>query len=542
MPKIGCDQCGSSDGVELYHDHSHCYVCGHQNWNRDNTGVPNPMETATKVQPIRDFNPGFVRDIPERGISKATCEKYGVTSTKDKDGVTDTHSYPYYDESGDIVSWKTRFCATKDFMSRGPTSSALLFGQNKCRANGRYIVVTEGEVDALSVAEMTSRKYDVVSLRNGSDKEGQGPKKELQAQLEFLESYDTIVLAFDGDTVGKAATKACQDLFEPGKVKVLTSELKDANAMLMAGKGAEWIQDFWNAKAYTPAGIVSGLDTWDYIKEYQKVQATPYPWAGLNTMAKGIVTPSLVTITSGSGMGKTQIMKELQYYLLRETEENIGVIPLEESIARASLALMSIHTNRPLHLEEDVPDSVLRPAWEDTMGLGRMFLLDHFGSTSIDSIVSKVRYLAKAHDCRYVFLDHLSIIVSAQESGDERKAIDAIMTRLRKLCEEAKITLFLVSHLSRAQGTSHEEGGRVSLGQLRGSQSIAQLSDLVLACERDQQHDDPEIRNTTTLRIIKNRLTGETGPCAYLKYDKETGRLNECPKPAEGTGDVPEEF
>ena len=174
------------------------------------------------------------------------------------------------------------------------------------------------------------------------------------------------------------------------------------------------------------------------------------------------------------------------------------------------------------------------------MGLGRTYLLDHFGSTSIDSIVSRVRYLAKANECRFVFLDHLSIIVSAQESGDERKAIDAIMTRLRQLCEEAKITIFLVSHLSRAQGTSHEEGGRVNLGQLRGSQGIAQLSDLVLACERDQQADDVELRNTTTLRIIKNRLTGETGPCAYLKYCGDTGRMLECEKPIEGG--EPEEF
>ena len=161
------------------------------------------------------------------------------------------------------------------------------------------------------------------------------------------------------------------------------------------------------------------------------------------------------------------------------------------------------------------------------MGSGRIFLLDHFGSTSIDSITAKIRYLAKARDCKYVFLDHLSIIVSAQESGDERKSIDAIMTRLRKLCEEAGITIFLVSHLSRSNGVAHEEGGRVTLGQLRGSQSIAQLSDIVIAAERDQQADCPVERSTTKLRIIKNRTTGKTGVCAHLKYDGETGRLEE---------------
>ena len=531
MAKVACEACGSSDGKEVYEDgHSFCFVCS----NYEKANGAEPMETTApppaQAPKAPTDNRGFIRALKERGISAATCKKYGVTSTTGADGSTDTHVYPYYDESGDVVATKTRLCKTKGFTSGGTTSGALLFGQNTCRGSGKYITIVEGEVDALSVAEMFQRKFDVVSVRTGA----QGAKKELQEQLEFLEGYDAIVLNFDNDKPGKEAVAACQELFEPGKVKVMRTELKDANAMLQAGKSAQWISDFWNAKEYTPAGIVAGVDTWSFIKEYQQTETIPYPWAGLNDMARGIVTPSLVTITSGSGMGKTQLMKELQHYLLKNTEENLGIIPLEESVARASLSMMSIETSRPLHLEDDIPDSVLRPAWEATMGLGRMYLLDHFGSTSIDSIVSKVRFLAKAHECKFVFLDHLSIIVSAQESGDERRAIDAIMTRLRKLCEEAKITLFLVSHLSRSPGISHEEGGRVTLGQLRGSQSIAQLSDLVLACERDQQQDDEDLRNTTTLRVIKNRLTGETGPAAYLKYDKATGRMSEVPKPIEG--------
>ena len=536
MAKHSCNECGSSDGVEYYEDHTHCFVCEHQRWFKEDSEFERArkMRTAsTKHNKTSTYmrHTGQVRELPERKISKATCAKYGVTSSKERDGSTSQHQYPYYDETGDIVGWKVRFCKDKEFMYSGTTSGVLLFGQKECRGYGKYIVVVEGELDALSVAEITSRKYDVVSLRNGADLKGSGPKKELQAQLEFLEGYDNIVLAFDDDKVGRTATSVCQDLFEPGKVRILRSELKDANAMLMAGKSAQWIADFWDARPYTPAGIVASTDTWEHIVEYQKVESVPYPWDGLNRMAKGIITPQLVTITSGSGMGKTQIMKELQYYLLMQTQANLGIIPLEESIARASLGMMSIHTGRLLHLEDNVPQEVMRPAWEQTMGLGRMFLLDHFGSTSVDSIVSRVRYLAKAHECRYVFLDHLSIVVSAQEDGDERKAIDAIMTRLRKLCEECNITLFLVSHLSRAQGVIHEEGGRVTLGQLRGSQAIAQLSDLVLAAERNQQDEDEEARNITLLRIIKNRLTGETGPAVYLKYSRETGRLTECEKP-----------
>jgi len=194
-----------------------------------------------------------------------------------------------------------------------------------------------------------------------------------------------------------------------------------------------------------------------------------------------------------------------------------------------------VAANRPLHLEEDTPIDELRPYWQDTLGTGRYYLFDHWGSTSADNLLSRVRYMAKALDCRYVILDHLSIVVSSQENGDERKAIDEIMTRLRTLVAETGITLFLVSHLKRVTGKPHEDGGKISLQDLRGSQSIAQLSDIVIGMERDQQHEDLETRNTTTVRILKNRYTGQTGPACWLKYNLDTGRMEEVAPPSADT-------
>ncbi len=141
--------------------------------------------------------------------------------------------------------------------------------------------------------------------------------------------------------------------------------------------------------------------------------------------------------------------------------------------------------------------------------------------------------MAKGLDCKWIILDHLSIVVSDQETGDERKAIDSIMTKLRQLVQETGVGLFLVSHLRRPSGKAHEDGGQISLAELRGSASIAQLSDMVIGLERDQQNDNEQIRNTTTVRILKNRYAGLTGACCYLKYDKITGRMREVPKPQE---------
>ena len=161
-------------------------------------------------------------------------------------------------------------------------------------------------------------------------------------------------------------------------------------------------------------------------------------------------------------------------------------------------------------------------------------MFDHWGSTSEDNLLGRIRYMAKGLDCKWIILDHLSIVVSDQDNGDERKAIDSIMTNLRKLVQETGVGLFLVSHLRRPSGAkAHEDGGKISLGELRGSAAIAQLSDIVLGLERDQQHADPEIRNTTCVRVLKNRFVGLTGPACYLYYDKESGRMIEtnCPVP-----------
>jgi twinkle protein len=166
--------------------------------------------------------------------------------------------------------------------------------------------------------------------------------------------------------------------------------------------------------------------------------------------------------------------------------------------------------------------------WQKAVGDKNVYFYDHFGSMSEDSLLNVIRTYAKAYDCKWIVLDHLSIVVSSQEGfDDERKQIDMIMTKLRKIVQETGIGLFLVSHLRRPMGKSHEEGGQVSLSELRGSAAIAQLSDIVIGLERNQQHEDPIVRNQTTLRVLKNRFSGLTGPGCKLQFDADTGRLAE---------------
>ena len=521
----GGDRAG--DNLAIYSDgHGYCNACGH--YQNGDTGVNNYIE---EKMPMQTITPRGVSNasIKERRISSNITSKFGVTVSYDKKGQIEKHYYPYYDsnESNRLLGYKERTVATKEFQIIGTNKGSGLFGQNANRSGGKYLTICEGEIDALSISEMFDGKWQVVSLKNGAS----SASRDIKDNLEYIESFDNVVLCFDQDQAGFDAVKACQDIVSVGKLKVCKLPMKDASDMLVNGKVKEFTNAWWSAEPYTPAGIIRGKDTWEHLLKDENLLTVDYPWQGLNTLTYGFRAKELVTITSGSGMGKTSVVKELESYILNNTDDNLAIIHLEESIERTVKGLMSIEANAPIHIpqyERELSDSDKKALWKKSVGDKNVFFYDHFGSMSEDSLLNVIRTYAKSYDCQWIVLDHLSIVVSDQDGIlDERKAIDAIMTKLRKIVQETGVGLFLISHLRRPQGRAHEEGGQVSLSELRGSAAIAQLSDIVIGLERNQQDDDPIIRNQTTLRVIKNRFSGLTGKACRLQYDSNTGRLTE---------------
>ena len=526
-----CPSCGSGNNLARYSDgHAHCFTagCGHRE--RGN-GTASDFAPS---QPTRAYEmTGVIAAIPDRRISQKIAQKFGVTVEFSPEGKIVKHHYPYYDkDSNKPTGSKVRQVETKGFYATGNFDNVGLFGQQASREGGKYITITEGEADALAVSEMFDGKWPVVSIRSGAA----AAAKDIKANLDWLETFDNIIICFDNDKAGQEAAQSVLGLFTPNKAKNVVLPLKDAGDMLKANKVRDFTDSWWDAKAYRPDGIVSGLDTWKMLKEQKKVTSIPYPWACLNDFTYGFRRQELVTFTSGSGMGKSQIMRELQHYLLMNTEDKIGILALEENIPKTTVGIMSVEANKLLH-KPDVAETVTEEEeygyWLRTFGLDRIHLLDHFGSAQEDHLMSRIRYMAKGLDCKWIILDHLSIVVSSQENGDERKAIDRIMTNLRSIVQETGVGMFLISHLKRSSGLAHEDGGKISLADLRGSQSIAQLSDMVIGLERNQQHADEHTRNTTCVRVMKNRFVGLTGAACYLYYDAESGRMIETACPTE---------
>lgn len=476
---------------------------------------------------------GEVRALAKRRLTEETCKKFGYT-VGEYNGQS-VQIANYRNDEGSLVAQKLRF-ADKSFKFIGSPKDAGLYGEHLWRQGGKMLVITEGECDALSMSQAQGNKFPVCSLPNGA----QAAKKAVMKSLEFVESFERVILMFDNDDAGRAAAVEVAQLLSPAKAHIAKLPLKDASDMLVAGKTAELISAMWDAKVFRPDGIIDGRDLLEEVLKEDNTTSIPYPFQSLNEKTHGMRRGELVTITAGSGVGKSQICREIAYHLIKEGE-SIGYIALEESVKKTALGLMGLAIDKPLHLtREGIQDADLRSAFDATVGSNRVWLYDHFGSMSATNLLTKIRYLAKSCGVGWVVLDHLSIVVSGVDDGDERKAIDVIMTKLRSLVEETGIGLILVSHLRRPAGDKGwEEGLQTSLNSLRGSASIAQLSDMCIGIERNQQGDNP---NVSTLRIIKNRHSGETGVGGYLYYNKDTGRMIETTDPESDGGGMADDF
>lgn len=517
-----CEKCGSSDANSLYSDgHQYCFSCGSFVPGDEVTEKPSDYRPrkSSKARPMIEKEQ--VRAIKARELYRETCEKFGYFLGRDDNNKL-VQVAPYRNQKGQYVAQKVRG-KDKTFRTTGEFKDVQLFGQHLWRSKGKRLLITEGEVDAMSAWQMLS-SWPVVSLPNGA----QGAVKAIRTNLEFVESYEQVILCFDQDEAGRKAAAEVAELLSPGKTKIMEMPEKDASDMLVNNRVGEFVKCFWEARSYEPDGIVNGADLWDLVST-DAVMGDSLPWAGLTDITYGQRGGELWTWTSGSGMGKSEFVAQLAHWNLVEHGETVGYVALEEGLRRSGQRMMAKELGVPIHLPgHEVSLEEKRKAFEKTTGSGRFYMYDHWGSQESDKILSKIRFMIRGNGCTTVVVDHLSIIVSGLDDDDERKTIDKLMTDLRSLVEETGVKLHLVSHLKRPpKGKGHEEGAQVSLAHLRGSHSIVQLSDMVIGLERNQQ--SKKNSNVTRIRVLKNRYAGTTGLACAVAYDPETGHLMEVP-------------
>jgi twinkle protein len=471
--------------------------------------------------------PEVFRGFPERGLKEETVKRYKVSVSKT--GEDYVAKYPLYDTEGNHVANKVRMppivvekngetVEKKQFLQEGDPNAAGLFGRHAFPAgSAKFITVVEGQDDALAAFQLMGSKYPVVSVHSASSAE-----RDVRKDFEYLNSFENIVFAFDNDEPGKKAAKACASAgFALGKVKVCTlRKFKDANEYLLNRSLEDFNREWWQAPVFKPDGLFLGSEDalWRKVIERKDSFTVPYPFAGLNDLTFGLRLSELVVVTADTGVGKTSILKHIEHSILtneeaKEKNYGVGFLHFEEPNGDTALGLLSIHNRVPYHLPTtERPEADLRKAYDELLNNDRVVIWDHFGSNSVDAVLDKVRHMA-ALGCKYIVVDHLSIIVSDQ-AGDERKQLDEITTKLKTLTMELDLAVIAVIHTNRA-------------GSIRGSAGVEQLANIVIRLERNKTDPSEWRRNITKVTVEKNRFCGYTGPASYLWYNKETARLTE---------------
>ena len=475
------------------------------------------IPTSQSVQ-CKDVDSFETRGFAERKITKHVCAEYNVRVGYDSDRSISTHYYPY-SKDGIICAYKER-SLPKSFKTIGDFKDTELFGQ--CRGViGKKLVITEGELDTLAVAQAYHDKYksiySVVSLPSAS-----GIACAIR-NLSFINSFEEVILMLDNDEAGRKATQELARAIGYGKVYIAKLKNKDASDELLNEGSDALIRAIWNAQVYSPAGVLTGDELADAYYARKNIVSIPYPdcMTGINEKTEGMRMGEITLFTSGTGAGKSTLIKEIILYLLYSGEK-VGVVSLEESPGDTmeKLVKMVSKSATPSSKEED-------DALTKLLKNSELFLLDHQGSVSDGSLIDQMKFLA-AIGCKYIILDHLTIAVSEGAEGlTGNEAIDKVMSDLLKLTKQHDIWLGVISHLRKAAGgQSFEEGKLASLDDMKGSGSIKQIAFDVIAFARDLTADTEQERNVMEMAVLKSRHTGRTGPAGKAQYDPDTCRLS----------------
>jgi len=514
--------CGSHDARQIYEaGNSFCFSC--QSFFPPNgtevIEINTPREDFVKTSTVEEIKSYQTRGFKERQITKDVAAFFDVKVSYNSNGDIDTHYYPYGENA-----YKVRKLP-KEFTWVGKSTD--LFGRSKFNSGGKRLIITEGEIDAMSYAQASFDKYQKVYPVVGMSSSVM--TKSLLEHREWIRSFDEVVLSLDEDEAGRKALEEAIKIVGIDKVRITKLSEKDPNEVLLKHGPKALLQCMFDASRYVPAGIIGKEELWESLVNYNNMPAHPYPACldGINKKLKGKRGGEIALFISGTGSGKSTIIREIGLDVLLTTQDKIGIISLEEAPAETArkYAGMALERNPD---KEEIPIEELKPGFDKVFADDRVILLDHQGSIDDNSIVDQLEYMCLS-GCKYLFIDHITILVS-EGAGNLKgnEAQDKVMNDLLRLVKRhPEVWIGLVSHLRKAQvgGESFEEGRLPNLDDIRGSGSIKQVSFDVIAFARNLNAESERERNIIRMAVLKARRTGLTGRVNDVKYSYDTGRL-----------------
>ena len=489
--------CGkSSDGYVEYPSHGHCYVCGEQDW---------PNKPVEKERYTYEYTSQW-------GVSADTMRFYNVRTRVNEAGPVAVAA-PFDSGAIQIRQLSHKHFSWADGPNGGKASDARLFGIDLFHEGGETITIHEGWKDALSGYELT--RSPCVSVRSASS-----AATDVKAYFDKINSFKNIILCLDNDEPGRKATEAIARLFAFDKVKHVKLLKKDCNDYLAAGDKAGYLKAWRGAGRFLPDDIISSRETFrKIILESKDKEGIPYPFATLTERTRGLRTGELVLVSGAEGLGKTEIIRAIEYHVLKHTDWRIGTIHLEEPRDRQLKGLAGYELNAPAHYSDvaatkdeiaDALDLILGDKEPDE----RLNLYSHLDTNDPDLILDRIRFMVVVLGCKLVTLDVLSKLTSTLTEDDERRKIDYIVSKLDQMTRELDFALIVTAH-------ENNQGG------IRGSTYPSKVAGVWVHIDRNLTAEDEELRNRTDLIIKKNRFGQKTGPAGFLSFNPETFKVTE---------------
>jgi len=532
--KVNCVDCGSSDAKQIFEKqdgstNSYCFACEKFDPMTNDIAPIKSVPVKPKIFNLNDYNKLPSADISDRGLKKETVALFGVKLEFDEaTGKISKHYYPDT-KQGKVTGYEVRSVADKLFSSLGDRRGAVdLWGREIALKNGsNKLFITEGRCDAMAlyqcIVENTAPKYknylpSVVSLTRGAS----GGHKDIINNRSFIEKYREVVLVLDNDKAGEKVTKDILKSFPSFKVCKLP--LKDANDMLLAGRGKELYQAaVWDSTIQRLGETISVDDALIEEALTRPVMGLSYPWPSLDRLTYGIRESTIIILGAAPKQGKSEFKNQLVHHLTMFHGKQVGVYDLEAHPIKTLKQVASKEAKTNFLKPDNVYcDDLLR----DTLNKfkGKISLYDRAGSRNWEDIRVAIEEQYLLDGIQHFFLDPLSALVSRLNSSEGNDELNLILTDMADLVNKYPITIFAFTHLNpKMKGVkSHEEGGKVLSQEFSGSRACEKWSNLGLGIERDRSDACPEEkRNYSKLKILYCRDWGNYGSVDMF-YNTET--------------------
>lgn len=481
-----------------------------------------------------------------RGIKDETNVPYGIRYSYDEEsGEPDKMFVPTTIE-GKLVGYKTRQFP-KDFTAPiGIVGKVCdMIGQHRYKTGGRTIVIVGGEVDMVSAEQMLwdyqngrgKGDYERVAVVSPSTGETSAAKQ-IQGQYAFFNSFEKIIVGLDNDVAGKAATALVVAMLPKGKVYIAEWSKKDPNAMLTGGFEKLFINDFYKAKAYVPAGIVGSGELANKVREEAGAERIEFPpfMSRVNEMTGGgLGLGKICNIGAGSGLGKTVFVDTIIYHLIFNSPYRVGVVSMELNAGQYGLSMLSRHIGVKI---SNIVDRVERLAYLNTPevieaernlyfrddGTHRWHLVDDRDG-SIDALKGVIEQLIVSCECKLIVLDPIQDILDGLSIDDQSLFLKWQKGMVKSHC----VSFININHVRKSSGgaKSNSTGAMISEEDFAGTSTIFKSAALNILLVRDKMAEDETVRNTTDIYISKNRDNGTTGPAGKCYYDNNSHQLHD---------------